>query len=929
MSPNNTFALYTNAEGLFSKRDEFTTLVDSIKPGIVCVSETHLKPGDTNDFWSPRNYTTFRADRVNRAKGGVLICIDDTLSPRNETAVTSNTGDWESVWCHITLGGDHYLVGCCYRSPDITIESHGRFINSLRRQFDSRGGMKMLVTGDFNYPDIVWPDAVGNPLSSSKEDTFLTALDDNFLSQHVNFLTRFRGIQRPSLLDLLITTPDVVIDDMAPCAPLGRSDHVVITWSLPHCTRRKADKEIICYRDADYDLLDDIIANIDWDNEFSDASCEEAWEVLRDLLNDLVFNFIPKKTPPRAHRPLWMTSKLKNLINVKKRKWKSYQETRTEANWLFYTEARNRVSNNIRVAKTNLERDIAFKSKTNKKVLYNYFSSSKPTKCTFSIKDSQGSIITEDRGVAQSFNSFFSSVFLPKDANADLPQHGDDTPSLTTADFDEAAVFRQLSNLNPNKSAGRDGVHSAILHGCAKSLAKPLSIIFNLSFTTGVVPRDWRTAVVVPIHKKGSRTSVENYRPISLTSQVVKVFERLIHNTIFEFLTRNECLSRKQHGFRKAFSCTSNLLETLDYWTEACEEGAPCDAVFLDVKKAFDTVDHAVLLRKVDTLGIRGNFHTWIKKYLDCRTQCVSINGTLSDWSPVTSGVPQGSVLGPMLFLIFINDIPECVRSFCNLFADDLKICRKIRTPADARVLQEDLNNVLAWATANKMTFSEDKCEVLHIGYNNVSHNYTMNHKVLPTVKQVKTLGVVVTDNLKASVQCVAAAKKANSVLGQIRKHFSFLNLDTMRILYTVFVRPHLEFAIQAWNPYLARDICILESVQRRATRLLPELRSLDYEVRLRRLGLTTLAERRLRGDLLLTYRILHGLEGADFTHFFRAAPACGTRGHAMKLQTDYARLDVRKNFFARRVVKHWNCLPPAVVTAPSCNSWKARYDSR
>ena len=293
------------------------------------------------------------------------------------------------------------------------------------------------------------------------------------------------------------------------------------------------------------------------------------------------------------------------------------------------------------------------------------------------------------------------------------------------------------------------------------------------------------------------------------------------------------------------------------------------DINYLDCKKAFDTVPHARLLKKLESYGVRGNILQWIRSFLSGREQYVEIRGTKSDRLRVTSGVPQGSVLGPVLFLVYINDLVNEMECSALLFADNAKIYKSISSEDDIEAMQRDIKRLEVWSKKWLLDFNIDKCITLHVGHRNPNFDYEMNGQKLARQDVVRDLGIHMSCDLKPVHNVDKAAAEGNQMVGLIRRNFPYIDLDTCRTLYCSIVRPHLEYAIQSWCPYFQKDISELEKVQRRMTRLVPELKDLDYETRCEKLGLTTLETRRQRGDLIETYKILNGKENIDHQIFF------------------------------------------------------------
>ena len=448
-------------------------------------------------------------------------------------------------------------------------------------------------------------------------------------------------------------------------------------------------------------------------------------------------------------------------------------------------------------------------------------------------------------------------------------------------------------------------------------------------------PNEWKSANVTPIHKKGDKTDPSNYRPVSLTSQVCKVLESIIVDKVTKHLTDNDLLNDAQHGFRAGRSCLTNLLETLEQWTEIIDEGDAIDVAYLDFRKAFDLVSHEHLIYKLSKYGIKGNLLEWIKDFLKDRTQRVVIRGTASSPRKVTSGVPQGSVLGPLLFLIFINDLPLGLLSALSLFADDSKLfSRIVRNKKGMKnvmengnvTLQNDLNAVLEWANKWKMEFNVDKCKIMHLGHNNPKATYSMGGSNLQETEEERDLGVIIDNKLDFGSHIRSIVGKANKVLGMIKVSFSCLNIPMMYNLYTALVRPLLEYCVQVWSPYKKKYINLIEKVQRRATRMVPSLKKLKYNQRLKKMKLPRLYDRRVRGDMIETYKILSGKEKLNERRLFKRSTFKG-RYHSMKLYKEYSRLNLRKNWFSQRVVQKWNSLTKDEVEAKKTSDFKAQYD--
>ena len=454
--------------------------------------------------------------------------------------------------------------------------------------------------------------------------------------------------------------------------------------------------------------------------------------------------------------------------------------------------------------------------------------------------------------------------------------------------------------MNPNKAAGPDGIHPKIVIECKDILAKPMADLFNKSLKNSFVPRAWKHSLVTPIFKTGNKHLPENYRPISISPICSNIMQKIIREKIINHMTLNNLFSNNQFGFIQGRSCQLQLLESLEDWTTSLDNGSDIDIIFYDFKKAFDTLSHNKLIHQLNSYGIGGKILSWIKDLLTNRTQEVVINNEHSDTISVRSGVPQGSAIGPTLFLIFINDLPETADSAVKLFADDTKTYTDINTLEDCTKLQRTTNNFYDWSQTWSMDFNIKKCKRLHIGKHQYNEDYTMENNngercQIQNVTEEEDLGVIIDTNLKFDSHITAKINKANRNLGIINRSFTYMDKPMFLNLYKALVRPHLEYASPVWSPFLRKQQVAIENVQRRATKLLKNISQLSYKDRLLHLGLPSLEYRRNRADMLQVLKIVHNYDKISNTELLRLSKYSRTRGHNFKLQKQIVKSEIRK----------------------------------
>ena len=484
-----------------------------------------------------------------------------------------------------------------------------------------------------------------------------------------------------------------------------------------------------------------------------------------------------------------------------------------------------------------------------------------------------------------------------------------------------------LKNINSNKATGPDGIHARFLHEYAEYIAPVLTKVFQISIDTGSIPDDWRAASIVPIFKKGDKHQASNYRPVSLTSISCKLLEHIIHSQIMDHFDMYSILTDKQHGFRSKRSCETQLAVTIDSIARTIADGGQVDIVLLDFSKAFDKVPHERLLHKLQYYGVRGETLRWIRDFLTNRTQQVLLDGYTSSTAEVLSGVPQGTVLGPLLFLTFINDLPEVTNSEARLFADDCLLYRPIYNKSDTELLQKDLAELEKWEKEWQMAFHPEKCVVIQVSNkrNTITSNYRLHNHQLESVDSSKYLGVTINKNLRWDDHINNITARANRTLGFLKRNLRGCKTPARARAFEAIVRPTLEYAASIWDPHNSGQIEQVEKVQRRAarfaTRNYTDRQPGSVTQMVNNLGWEPLQVRRVKIRLLLLFKIQHNLVAIPADIYLLPSDS-RTRGqHTFQIPS--TRRDVYKYSYFPRTIRDWNNLPPSATTASSIEEFR------
>ena len=566
-----------------------------------------------------------------------------------------------------------------------------------------------------------------------------------------------------------------------------------------------------------------------------------------------------------------------------------------------------------------IDRETDLINSTDKASFYKYINSKLGSKSRLScILGDNGEQLTDPFSVAQAFNKYFASVYSID--NEETPHFASMTNNeLSSITFSALAVQKVIARLKPTLSMGPDGIPNILLKKLSLSLCGPLSYLFERSFSLVFITSVWKTAKIVPILKKGSALKVSNYRPISLTSTISKVMERIISDQLLVYLNTHELTSPHQYGFQKSSSTVTHLLDCQNDWVKAQNDGDSVDIIYLDYARAFDSVVHNKLLIKLAAYGVRDTLLLWIERFLSGRTHFVSINIASSELLNVLSGVPQGTILGPILFLIYVNDMPQAVDKevIIKLFADDSKVYKVIESIKNCLCLQRALINLLVWSTLWQLKLNIDKCLVLHLGRANPMFVYTIKATKLLAPDYIVHLGITLSRNLTFHKHVNRILADCFRKLFIIQKCFLVINEDILRKLYVSYLRPSLEYGSVIWAPHSDSEIKLLDAFQHRV-----------LTVHGHNIVLESLETRRMRMDLTWYYKILHNLTCLNQANFFIQNIRQGLRSHELSIVVPRTTTSAFKFAFAQRRIAQWNAFPSHVAGARTLSHFKELISS-
>ena len=838
-----------------------------------------------------KSYTIFRTDR-NRPKkkrgrnsGGVAIYVREDLAASCETLMQFSNGSIEAICLFIKQLN---LVVCTiYRPPDDAQRGNRSTSVELQELLDQLSQTlealpspmpTVLIAGDFNLPKTDWPSCTPRLGATADEKSMVALLSDflneHFLHQTVEAPTHTAG----NTLDLIfLNDPSIVLKhEVVPTSPVS-SHHLImcdttlaIQMEPPQALEEQNffDKYNLMSKKVDWCRLRAMMDAHDWGPTFSGLSVTGMLNKFIEICEKAVTECCPKKPKKKRRNPI-----------PRQRRVLMRKRTKLRKSLLSEQDLARKIG--IKTRLTSIEKDLQTSYKTqnemeerkavdaikdNPKFFYSYAKDKHKLPSTVGpFLDEAGRYVSDPRKLANMLSIQYKSVFsMPTQvqSNHSGPPNED---LLEDIAFTENDIIEAINEVGTYATAGPDRFPAILLKNCKEVLARPLALMWRRSLDSGEIPTLLKTSVITPIHKGGEKHIPKNYRPVALTSHLIKIFEKVLRKHVVRYIEERNLLNPNQHGFRTGRSCLSQLVQHYDKITKAMEEGKNVDVIYLDYAKAFDKLDFYITLQKLRLLGISGKVYAWIRAFLIERKQIVHVKGAKSDPEPVISGVPQGSVIGPLLFLILLGDIDENVTgAYVSSFADDTRVMAEVQHTEDVNSLQRNLDTIYEWSASNNTQLNAEKFECVRYGYNSgikTSTSYTASDGSSIQAKDtVKDLGVLISSDGSFREQVSKVVLAANMKCAWVLRTFSTRERKPMLTLWRALVLPVLDYCCQLWSPVAVGQISALEKVQSAFLKKITGLGALDYWQQLSTLNIYSLQRRRERYIIIYIWKVVEGL---------------------------------------------------------------------
>ena len=809
---------YQNVRGLNTKIYNFYVGTCDLFYDVVVLTETWLSDSVNSSELFPAYYSVARCDRkftvVDRTRGGgVLIAFSPKIEFKViDTSQISNLVPLiDLVLCKCSVNCVNFLVAAVYIPPDVSCLDLESFTDALELCLSDS---KFILLGDFNIPALMRP-----AVRCAKKSCFENFICSLNISQH-NLVNNSSN----SMLDLVMSDKDTCLDVLRCDGPLVPEDlhHPALCATFDVSPGRRdavfpaAVELAYNFRRANFQSLYAELCDTDWTvlDGFDDVDvCVDAFY---DTLYSILDRHVPKRRVGRSHFPPWYSNEIK--INLKNKEYfrKKWIRTRNDSYQVEFRRLRALVKAQIMDAYNSYTASVENDITANPGHLWNYLNDKRGSTRIPGVVSTGTTDLTNPSEIVDAFADAFSNAYSDSGATH-CPVTHSNCLSFFVPPVMEDELVGILSKSKNKLTSGADMIPSFLLRDCKLILAKPLSIIINLSIRTSTFPNRWKVARICPVHKKGDAGQISNYRPISILPNFSKIYEQYLYTTIYYNVSRY--MSPHQHGFMAGRSTVTNLATISQYTSEVLDRRGRVDVVYTDFTHAFDTINHKLLLNKLVSYGFAPLTLHLMESYLAGRRSYVSYNGFDSRTFSVNVGVPQGSNLGPLLFNLFINDVLGMMKCAVLGYADDLKLYSEISIPTDALHLQEDLNTLVDWCDSNGLVLNIKKCCV--VTYTRTSFHtvarYLIGGEVLQTRSSFRDLGVVFDSKFRFVEHIESVCAHAHRSMGFImRVAKGFKNVETIKALYFAYVISKLEYAALIWSPIYTSHSLQLERIQRK-----------------------------------------------------------------------------------------------------------------
>ena len=801
------------------------------------------------------------------------------------------------------------VVCVLYRPPDTRIEEFSGMLKCLDETLSAlpSPAPTVILMGDFNFPKtcITWqyseegilvPIVAGHrdgETAGGKQDRLQAQQLIELSTKHSLLQEVDQATHAAEILDLVFTNNCELLSSINQQEWRSFTDHKLVIANVNYMFKQESsvrEEQFLCDTGKRYKALDfykapweeikSEISSIDW-KEMDDkakscptAALSEFHEKLLKVLEKLVP--VKKKKSgkkPKMHRMrrlLW-----KRHAKAKRHIKSSSSISKLSENLQKMWELESQLSADYTAASNMEEDEAVLRIKSNPKAFFSFARSRQKVKAKVGpfLDPSTGLPNPSPDFAAESLRTQYNSVFsAPRPAwsvtnTSDHFRVVEGEDSLNDFSFSPEDIEKACSELRSTAAPGPDGVPAILLKSCKKELSKPLYTLWRSSLDSGLIPAELLLVLISPIHKGGSRGAPKNYRPVALTSHLIKVFERVVRRVLVRHIDRQGLLPNGQHGSRAMRSTLTQLLSHWDSILDGLERGEGVDAVYLDFSKAFDKVETGVLLHKLREAKVLGKVGCWLAAFLDSahRQQAVAVDGRVSTLSPVISGVPQGTVLGPVLFLLHIADIAKDVSASTTTssYVDDTRATRSIVDPeSDCQALQQDLASIYRWAEEVNMTFNSEKFECLRYWPKSSKPDFTYKSPdgdIIKEKEHLRDLGVEMSNDLTFTLHISNIVTAANSLVGWAMRTFRRRSKLVMLTIWKSLIQSKLDYTSQLWSPSDQTSIGRLESVARHFTAKIDGMAGLDYWERLKSLHLYSQERRRERYRIIFLWKVAQG----------------------------------------------------------------------